>query len=448
MLTLADSYKYGHFNSYPKDMIGSHFYMEARKCNYPKVVFFGLQYYLAQYLHNNAFYADVATVMEYAQKHGIPFNLADWNNLVYTGAFPIRIIAKPEGSICDIHEPLLTVESTDERFAWLPGFIETLLVKLWYPCTIATKAWSVKQMLMQYGPEDWADYAYHNFGDRGSSSVESALIGGMAHLLFFKGTDNFNTVANMNRYYPKATYDRTIHAHSIPATEHSVMTAYGKEGEFTAIMNFIMTHAGKYPVMACVMDSYNINHAVDYATNAAHPVRQCLEVSKSILVLRPDSGDPLTVLKDILGIMGRNEVPYTTENGLHLFTNYRILWGDGITPDTIEAILKSVTSWGFSPKNFAFGSGGDLMQNCNRDTLGFAYKLSAVRRSANPNNSLQNLPQGYPEWIGVCKDPVADSSKKSRAGLQKINDGVLVYENGKLMKEYSFEEVRKRANGN
>lgn len=465
---LGDSYKYCHHNLYPKGTLGTHFYFEARNNKlYDKVVFFGMQYLIRQYLNDSVWSDSTAHMAELAQAHGLPFNAAGWNYLEELGYYPIRIIGKPEGSICDIREPLFTVESTDPRCVWLPGFLETLLVKLWYPCTIATKAYYMHNLLKAHAMEcldatqqSWADFAYHNFGDRGSSSVEAAALGGMAHMIFFKGTDNMNAVSWAYQHYPEYNKDKPLrkgrfdlpeepdrfpvlrlaHAYSIPATEHSVMTSYGKRGEDDAILNFVTTYAPTHKIIACVLDSYDITRAVDYVTRVGSPVRACLETSKTTLVIRPDSGDPIQVLEGIFKILGNNGVAYhANSKGLRVFDNYKIIWGDGITPQVIDTIVRQVVDWGFSPEVMAFGSGGDLMQNCNRDTLGFAYKLSSITLDCG-HLGVNDVP--------VCKDPITDPGKKSKAGLQKIKDGVVYYEDGKGKYKddpYSFAQVRRNA---
>jgi len=442
MFNKGDSYKYSHYKLYPKDMVGSHSYFEARSDkHYYKLVFCGLQYYVLKHLAMNESAQALLETHINANAHGIPFNLEGFEKLRQMGYLPLRIIAKPEGSICDIREPLMTVESTDTEFAWLPSFVETLLSKLWYPCSVATKAYHMRKTLEGYLPgnsdnTEWVNFAYHNFGDRGSSSVESAQIGGFAHGIFFKGTDNFDTFNLLKRYYRNTNDNYELY--SIPATEHSVMTAGGPEGEQDTIMNFLQTYSNTHKLIACVLDSYDLYKALNYVTNHRYKMRGFLETSGAQLVLRPDSGDPIQVLEQMLRIMLTNGVNYDLNNyGLKVFKHYRIIWGDGITPETINEILHFMVDGGFAPDNISFGSGGDLMQNCTRDTLGFAYKLSAV--------DLAKGGQTIDGWTPVCKDPITDPGKKSKAGLQTVKDGVVYYEDGKTPNLVTFADVRKNA---
>jgi nicotinamide phosphoribosyltransferase len=176
-------------------------YVEARSSNvYSEVVFFGLQYILNEYFIEPITIGDVQEAKEYADAHGIPFNYDGWSYIAneLDGNIPVVIKAIPEGSVVPTNVPLFTIESTDEKVFWVVSWMETILMKVWYTTNIATRSYYVKQMLMKYAEKTMdnpnVDFAFVNFGDRGSSSVESAGIGGVAHLTQFLGTDNFNSI--------------------------------------------------------------------------------------------------------------------------------------------------------------------------------------------------------------------------------------------------------------
>lgn len=336
----------------------------------------------------------------------------------HNGYLPIEIKALPEGAITKPNQPLLTIENTDPNCAWLVGYLETLILKLWYPITIASKSLAVREMLEHHwqktvGDISGVDFAYHNFGDRGSSSVESAAIGGVAHLTQFKGTDNFNCLEHSNEYY-----SGKYQGFSIPASEHSTVTSWGRENEFEMIENYLETYKAS-PIIACVLDSYDIYKAVDFATSGM--MKEKIE-SKDypIFVMRPDSGEPLEVIEKILEICEANKVARSfNSKGYKQLDKYRIIWGDGITPQTIDKILSATEKWGWAASNFAFGSGGDLMQNVNRDTLKMAIKCSAIKVNG--------------EWRDVYKDPITDQGKKSLRGRQENPDFITVFKNGQII---------------
>lgn len=123
------------------------------------------------------------------------FNKKDWTYILekYNGHFPIEIKAVPERSLIPQCNVLYTVESTDPRCYWLPNWVDTLLVQVWYPITVATKSREqmkilAKYLLETYGNLKHLDNKLHDFGYRGVSSQETAGIGASAHLVNFKGT--------------------------------------------------------------------------------------------------------------------------------------------------------------------------------------------------------------------------------------------------------------------
>src|SRR5262245_18002295 len=145
--------------------------------------------------------------------------------------------------------------------------------------------------------------------------------------------------------------------------------------------------------------------------------------------MRPDSGDPMEIIPAILGIMESNHLAHDTVNGYRLFRKYRILWGDGINPATIKAILDQALSLGYSPANFAFGSGGALMQKIDRDTCEFAIKVCAIRLEDGTERA-------------VFKRPAQDPAKNSKRGFQPMPDDSLRFRDGKLFNTVTFDQVR------
>ena len=409
ILNLTDSYKFSHFNQYPKGTETIHSYLAPRGGEYDKVVFFGLTYYIKEFLEKPITFENIEETEQLAKEHGVPFNREGWLYILkaHNGYLPVEIKALPECSIVGNKEPLITIENTDPNCAWVVGYLETLLLKVWYPTTVATKSYYVRKILEKHWEKtadsiDGVDFAFHNFGDRGSTSVEAAALGGLAHLTQFKGTDNFNALTFSKKYY-----DGKFVGFSIPATEHSTVTSWGRENEFAMIENYLETYKNS-PIIACVLDSYNIYEAVHFVTSSA--MKEKIE-SKDypVFVIRPDSGDPLEVINDLLFSMMGNKVSYKINSkGYIVFDKYRIIWGDGITQKQIDDILQTFCSnpdsemTCFSAQNFAFGSGGDLMQKVNRDTLKFAFKCSAIK----VNN----------KWRDVYKNPITDSGKTSLRG--------------------------------
>ena len=413
ILNLADSYKYSHASQYPKNMVSMYDYMESRGGVYPATVFVGMQYYLEKYLTVPVTMEEVDKARLKAARHGIPFDYEGWKHIVkeHKGLLPIEVKAIKEGSLVPTRHVLFTVESTDTNVPWVAGFVETLLLKIWYPTTVATKSYYVRKMLERYGSPEWAQFAYHNFGDRGSTSVESAAIGGFAHYTQFMGTDNFNSLDIAEDYYQETE----MPAYSVFATEHSTTTSHDRDGEEEFVYNQLLENPDR-AIMSFVADSYDVYAFTHFCTDKGSRIRELVESRPhQKFVLRPDSGDAIEVVNRMLNIMDRNELE-TVPSSLKLFKDFGVLWGDGITPEVIENILSINMANGFAAENFVFGSGGDIMQNVNRDTQKFAMKCSSITLEEEITDDPSNINYFTEYDRDVYKDPITDPGKTSKKG--------------------------------
>ena len=266
IVMLGDSYKYGHASQYPKKMKFMQDYVTVRKVNdnNGKVIFVGLQYILKEYLSKRITMEMVEEAKEFADLHGIAFPYDGWKYIVekYDGKLPVEIKALPEGTMVPAQVPMILIESTSIKVPWIVGWVETLLMKVWYPTTVATKSKEVYDMLCKYGSPEWAQFAYHNFGDRSMTSVESAAISGFAHNTIFLGTDNFNSLKFCRDYY-----NEKISAFSVFATEHSTTTANAAiEGEESFVYRMLQENPDA-PILSFVADSYDVYKFTDMVTS-------------------------------------------------------------------------------------------------------------------------------------------------------------------------------------
>merc|ERR1719300_987404 len=240
---LTDSYKISHHLQYPPDTTSIFSYFESRGGKWEKTLFFGLQIILREYLTGVVVTQQMIEEADllFRQHFGCDiFNRSGWELIVsrHGGRLPVRIRAVPEGSLVTTRNVLFTVENTDPDVSWITNYLETLLVQTWYPITVATNSWSCKQVIKNYLEKTGDDlsgleFALHDFGFRGVSSVESAGIGGAAHLVNFLGTDTLAAILTAKKFYAGAG----MAGHSIPATEHSTMTTWGRQGERGAVEN-------------------------------------------------------------------------------------------------------------------------------------------------------------------------------------------------------------------
>ena len=146
LILTTDSYKQSHYLQYPEEMTYMHDYIESRGGSYGVTKFFGLQYYLKEYLSKPITKEMVEEAKEICKLHGVPFNEDGWNYIAELGYLPIKIRAVEEGVVVPNHNVLITVESTDEKVAWITGFVETLIMKVWYPITVTTFSYKIKKI--------------------------------------------------------------------------------------------------------------------------------------------------------------------------------------------------------------------------------------------------------------------------------------------------------------
>jgi nicotinamide phosphoribosyltransferase len=246
LLLTTDSYKVTHHRQYPPETTTVYSYFESRGGKFPSTVFYGLQYIIKRWLVGQVVTKKkIEEAKQYYSHHfngcGDLFNEGGWTHVLekHGGRLPIRIKAVPEGTVVPFKNVLFTVENTDPKCYWLTNILETLLVQVWYPMTVATVSRAQKVVIAKYLNET-ADtmaglpFKLHDFGFRGCSSVESAGIGGSAHLVSFQGTDTVAAVV-----YAKEYYDCPMAGYSIPAAEHSTITTWGREGEVDAFRNML-----------------------------------------------------------------------------------------------------------------------------------------------------------------------------------------------------------------
>ena len=459
----TDSYKTSHFVQYPPGTQYISSYIESRGQQQldilpptDEIVHFGLQAFIKEYLLNPITMEDFYIAHDLYKKHGVPFYSEGWNYILnaHGGYLPLEIRALPEGTVVDKKVPQVEVVNTDPKCFWLTSYIETALLRaVWYPSTVATLSRETKKIIMDYlrltceKPDQEIGFKLHDFGCRGVSSNESAALGGMAHLVNFLGTDTVPALLAARKYYGE-----DIAGFSIPASEHSTMTAWGQGGESDAYANMLKQFGGEGKLVACVSDSYDIYNACSKLWG--EELRQQVKDMGGTLVVRPDSGNPVEMVHSVVTMLGerfgfdRNLKGYKV-----LRPCIRVIQGDGVTPKTIRLILENLKQHGWSAENVAFGMGGALLQKVDRDTLKYAMKANAIK-----------LEDG--KWRDVYKDPVTDSGKTSKRGrvsvlrdidgfhyymatasLDECDEDRLVptYRNGELLQDYSFGEVRLNA---
>ena len=240
-ILMADSYKYSHPAQIPPESEFSTAYFESRGADDPDfkvLVWHGMQGLLKKYFLTPITKADVDEADKLVQMHGEPFFREDWDYIVneLDGKLPLSIESAPEGTVIPLKNVLYQITNTVKGFAWMPAFVETMLVRDggWYPTTVATLSWTIKQLMKETyertGSTQGLDFKLHDFGWRGVSSNESGQVGGLAHLINFMGTDTVPALLAGRKYY-----NEPMAGFSIIASEHSTVTPFGEEGEAASV---------------------------------------------------------------------------------------------------------------------------------------------------------------------------------------------------------------------
>ncbi|MDA9004119.1 nicotinate phosphoribosyltransferase, partial [bacterium] len=447
----VDSYKASHYLQYPAGTTHISSYIEARGGEFKSAVFFGLQQFIKAYLCHPITESDIVEAKAIIEAHGLPFNESGWRHILteHNGYLPISIQALPEGSVVPVRQALVQVVNTDPECAWLTSYIETSLLRaIWYPTTVATVSWHAKQIIKRFmektcDSQEGLGFKLHDFGARGATSEEAAAIGGLAHLVNFSGTDTISAILQARRYY-----SADMPGFSIPAAEHSTMTSWGREHECDAYANMLEQFSVPGKLVAVVSDSYDLFNAIDNIWG--DKLKRQIETSGGTLVIRPDSGEPVAIVCETIRRLMAKFGCTTNKKGYKVLPDYvRVIQGDGINLQSLEAILDAMTVAELSTDNIAFGMGGGLLQKVDRDTLQFAMKASSAQVNG--------------QWRDVFKDPVTDTGKRSKKGRLAVietetghetlreselngctNALVEVFNTGKLLVDTDFNEVRER----
>ena len=495
-LLLTDYYKVNHYRMYPEGTSKIYSNLTPRKArsgSIKEIVVFGIQYFIKDVLiekWNKDFFEKPKDVVIAEYKRMMDFTLGAgavemghieqlWD-LQY---LPLQIKALPEGSLCPIGVPCMTITNTVDHAYWLVNYLETVLsANVWGPITSATIAHQYRKLLDAYAMETTGDISFvdwqgHDFSARGLYGTEAMMMSGMGHLLSFKGTDTIPAIFAHEKYY-NANVEKELVGSSVPATEHSVMCMGSKDGEidtFERLMDLYPTG-----ILSVVSDTWNL---WDVLTKFLPELKEKVLARDGKLVIRPDSGDPVDIIcgsiitpiwdgeKYLPESKGVIELLWDVFGGTVNEQGYKVLdshvgaiYGDSITLARAEEICKRLKEKGFASTNIVLGIGSFTYQYNTRDTFGFAVKATygEVKHYKMSGVSVDELE--------IFKDPITDDgTKKSAKGLLRVEEvasptGGTVYKlidqvtkemeqggaletvflDGKLTKDQSLSEIRER----
>lgn len=501
-LLLTDAYKISHKDQYPEGTERVYSNVTARSSRVEgsdEIVVFGIQYFVEKYLKqqfDEHFFRRSRLEVESEMRDFFDgffgpgaVDLQPYMDLHNLGELPIRIECLPEGTVCPVGVPFMTIENTDPRFFWLTNFIETLCQNtIWNPITSATTARRYWKLLSGYSKETCDDdmhlpYQAHNFSMRGMSSLESAVTTDLAHLLYFDGSDTLPGSLAAQQYYGASG----VPGCSVPATEHAVMCAGGKGDEVETFRRLV---SEVYPsgIVSIVSDTWDLWNVLD---KTAPQLSDVILSRDGKVVFRPDSGDPERIicghrvsdkepisreqweifyeegctafrrddqvvdvatkknLSDLaiegaIRILDRHFGSTENEMGYKVLNpKVGLIYGDAITIDRAARICESLKQMGYASSNIVFGVGSFTYQYVTRDTYSIACKATWAQVNG--------------EGRDIFKDPVTDDgTKKSACGRLSVSQnesGKLVLRDqvrvgeATLLREYrpeEFESIRER----
>lgn len=472
-LLAADFYKVGHVFQYTEGttLVYSNFTPRKSRLNgVDKVAFFGLQYFIKDFLidwFDKEFFAkDYEDVLaEYGQvvipSIGPLRSYAHIEQLHGLGYLPLAIKALPEGTRVRMGIPCMTIMNTHPDFFWLPNFIETILsCYIWQACTSATIAYQYRAIFDYWAnltsdAVGFVDFQGHDFSMRGMSSLESACISSAGHLLSFSGTDTIPGILFAKKYYAA----EGAVGYSVPATEHSVMCAGSQDGEIQTF-NRLITETYPSGIVSIVSDTWDLWKVL---TEYLPALKDTILARDGKVVIRPDSGDPVLILcgnpngKTEVEQKGVIQLLWDVFGGTVNSKGYKeidphvgAIYGDSITLERANSICKLLEEHGFASTNWVAGIGSFTYQFNTRDTFGFAMKATYIEHN------------GVGE--SIFKDPVTDDgTKKSARGLLRLDcdaDGEiillqdctweqegggllsLVFQDGEICNEQSFDQIK------
>lgn len=475
-LLLTDGYKLGHKEQYPEGTTKVYSNWTPRKSRIQgidAVVFFGLQYFIKEYLikqfqtqfFNRPKVEVVGEYKNYVDSYlGTDYNCSHIEELHDLGYLPIQIKALPEGTEVPIRVPMFTIVNTLPQFFWITNYLETLLSNIiWQPCTSATIAKQYKTILTKYALEtdsdnlEFINWQGHDFSMRGMSGIESSILSGMGHALSFTGSDTLPVLKTLEEYY-NLDINEQLGIGSVNATEHSVMCAGSKDDEIQTFKRLLNTYPSG--ILSVVSDTWDLWKVL---TEYLPKLKNDILKRDGKLVIRPDSGDPVAIIcgcehenpnirKGVIELLWDEFGGSVNEQGYKvLHPKIGAIYGDSITLERATQICEHLKQKGFASTNVVLGIGSFTYQYNTRDTFGFAMKATYVEingkgRSIYKNPITDDGTKTSAKGLLQLSMQHGKISYKDECTIQEEQQGLLqtVFKDGELLKEQSLSEIRQR----
>ena len=480
----SDYYKQVHWNQYPKDVTKVVSYFIPRGTRIPRwdyLTMFGLQGFIKEFLiedFNENFFnrpkeevlAEYKHIMDNTLGPGL-YGLERVAALHDLGYLPIEIKAVPEGTKVPIKVPMFEISNTHPDFAWLTNALESVIsAEMWHPMISANVGVTYREIVDYYYDRTCDDNIPHcralgDFSMRGQESKRSAYKSSAAWCLSFVNTATVPAIKYLEDYYNCDCSKEPVGFGAV-STEHSVMCSnFAVDGDEITMIKRLLTELYPNTSFSMVSDSY------DYWRLVKELLPQCkkeIMEHNGCILIRGDSGDPVEVVtKTVFALWDIFGGHINTKGYKVLDPHVKALYGDSITVTRAKQIYQILLDNGFAASNVSLGVGSFSMQ-CLEDEDG---KLNPFTRDTlNVAIKATYCEDRYGHEIPIFKNPKEMAFKKSNKGCivvydldgelkaidgrsfketedDPINVLIPVFKDGKILKEYSLQEIRARLHG-
>lgn len=497
---LIDFYKGVHAEMLPKNMTKSMSYATPRmgRVNrWDKMVMFILQAFCKTYLidyFNTEFFEkshdevieSYTRVMDAALGKNV-YGIEKISKLHKLGYLPIEIVALPEGTMVPMHVPMFGITNTHPDFAWLPQALESLLsAEIWHPMIVATVGHTYRQIVNKYYDLTCDDNvprarALGAFDFRGEECLDSATKAGAAWCLSFLNTATVPTIPYLEEMYNCDCTKEPV-AFGSPSTEHSVMCSnYAVDGDEVTLLKRLLTEIYPNTSFSAVLDSYDYWNIID---NVLPQIKEEIMNHNVCMLMRGDSGDCVEVVtKTVFKLWDQFGGTINSKGYKVLDPHVKAIYGDSITVQRCEEIYQILMENGFACSNVALGVGSfsmqcieevddvtvtledgtkvtgkvKLLKPFTRDTFSFCIKATYCEINGDPHPIFKNPKDGgfKKSQKGCCVVHLDNNGEyvfeDGYTWEQAVNDPdnqlKTVFKDGKMVKEYTLQEVRANLNG-
>ncbi len=498
----SDFYKQVHWNQYPKDVAKVVSYFTPRMSRLQgqnTLVMFGLQSFIKEFLiedFNEFFFSrpKEEVIAEYKRLldntlgenlYGLE-RVGQLHDLQY---LPIEIKALPEGTKVPVGVPMFEISNTHPDFAWLTNALESVIsCEMWHGMISANVGVMYRQIVDKYYDISCDGNiprrkALGDFSMRGQESKRSAYKSSAGWLLSFVNTATVPAIDFLEKYYNCDCTKEEVGFGAV-STEHSVMCSnFAVDGDEITMIKRLLTEIYPNSSFSMVSDSYDYWNLVD---NILPQCKEEILNHNGTILIRGDSGDPVQIVTDSVFHLWETFGGTTNSKGYKVLDSHiKAIYGDSITPQRAIKIYERLIENGFACSNVVLGVGSFSMQCLQqlapktfietlnpytRDTFGIAIKAThCVMKDGSEHFVFKNpkestFKKSHKGCCVVVKDGETLLDKDNKPYVNEIymcydektfaetendacNELKKVFENGKMIKEYSLKEIRERLYG-